>query len=126
MSGHIYIVIVVVFFVQLVLQTDAGIAPDDYSRQCRTDFQYRRAHDWIPYANDTSSGTWKVLIDQYDYQSILGVGGGAVWKAIDADTGTPDRITVRFRLPFANNILIHVFNFSLPKAVVEHAPIKLK
>ena len=74
------------------------IAPSDYydDTTCRTDFAYRTAHDWIPYANDTSSGTWKVLIDQYDYQSVLGFGG--VWKAIDADTGTPDGRTVHFRL----------------------------
>ena len=84
------------FLFQLVLQTE-GVAPNDYSITCRTDFQYRQAHDWIPYANATSSGTWKVLIDQYDYQSILGFGG--VWSALDADTQpTPDRITVRFRL----------------------------
>ena len=74
---------------------DAAVAPNDYSITCRTDFQYRAAHDWIPYANDTSSGTWKVLIDQYDYQSILGFGGA--WKAIDADMQpTPDGRTVRF------------------------------
>jgi hypothetical protein len=115
-----------VIFLSTFAVMDA-IAPNDYSRQCRIDFQYRREHDWIPYANDTSSGTWKVLIDQYDYLSVLGVGGGAVWKAIDADTQpTPDRKTVRFRLPFANNILIHVFNSSSPKEVVGHAPIKLK
>ena len=48
---------------------------------CHTNFSV--AHDWIPYANDTSSGTWKVLIDQYDYQNILGFGG--VWSALDAD-----------------------------------------
>ena len=84
-----------------MLRTADGIAPDDFSITCRTDFLYRQAHDWIPYANDTSSGTWKVLIDQYDYQSVLGVGG--VWKAIDADTPTtPDGIMVRFRLPLTN------------------------
>ena len=76
-----------------------AVAPNDFSITCRTDFQYRLAHDWIPYANDTSSGTWKVLIDQYDYQSILGFGG--VWKAIDADTQpTPDRRTVRLDYKF--------------------------
>ena len=71
-----------------------AIAPHDFSITCRTNFQYRQAHDWIPYANDTSSGTWKVLIDQYDYQIVLGAGGG-VWSALDADTQpTPDGITV--------------------------------
>ena len=79
-------------FLSIFAVMDA-VAPNDYSITCRTDFQYRQAHDWIPYANDTSSGTWKVLIDQYDYLSILGFGG--VWSALDADTQpTPDRITV--------------------------------
>ena len=90
-----YTAIGLAFLLQLVLQTE-GVAPNDFSITCRTDFQYRQAHDWIPYANATSSGTWKVLIDQYDYQSILGDDTGAVWKAIDADTQpTPDGRTVR-------------------------------
>ena len=76
-----------------------AIAPNDYFRMCREDFLYRQAHDWIPYANNTSSGTWKVLIDQYDYQSVLGFQG--VWSALDADTQpTPDGITVRFILVY--------------------------
>ena len=78
---------------QCTLAVMDAVAPNDFSITCRTDFQYRQAHDWIPYANDTSSGTWKVLIDQYDYQSILGTSG--VWEALDADTQpTPDGITV--------------------------------
>ena len=97
MSSYWYVAVSSVLLVQLVLRTGGvRVAPSDYydDTTCRTDFAYRTAHDWIPYANDTSSGTWKVLIDQYDYQSILGFGG--VWKAIDADTGTPDGRTVRF------------------------------
>ena len=58
-------------FLSIFLSTfagmDAAVAPNDYFITCRTDFHYRAAHDLIPYANDTSSGTWKVLIDQYDY-----------------------------------------------------------
>ena len=103
MSGPFYVIVRVclVFLVQLVVRTADGIAPNDFSITCRTGLQYRTAHDWIPYANDISSGTWKVLIDQYDYQSILGFGG--VWSALDADTQpTPDGITVRFRLPLAD------------------------
>ena len=92
MSVHWYVAVSLVFLVQLVLQTD-GIAPNDRHTECRTDFLYRTAHDWIPYANATSSGTWKVLIDQYDYRSVLDTVG--VWEAINADTATPDRITVR-------------------------------
>ena len=71
-----------VIFLSTVGIMDA-VAPNDYDSNCRTNFLYRVAHDWIPYANDTSSGTWKVLIDQYDYQNILGLGG--VWSALDAD-----------------------------------------
>ena len=60
-----------------------AIAPDDRHDICRTNFRYRPAHDWIPYANDTSSGTWKVLLDQYDYQNLLGAGTPAgVWSAV--------------------------------------------
>ena len=52
-------------------------------------FRYRVAHDWIPYANDTSSGTWKVLLDQYDYQNLLGGGTPAgVWST---EQFSPDR-----------------------------------
>ena len=70
-----------------------AVAPDDYNTICRTNFLYRTAHDWIPYANDTSSGTWKVLIDQYDYLNIIGYSG--VWSTLDDDTQpTPDGKTV--------------------------------
>ena len=63
-----------------------AIAPDDRHDICRTNFRYRVAHDWIPYANDTSSGTWKVLLDQYDYQNILGTGiPSGVWTERDID-----------------------------------------
>ena len=93
MAGCWYVVVGMVFFFQLVLQTD-GVAPDDYNTICRTNFLYRVAHDWIPYANDTSSGTWKVLIDQYDYQNLIGHSG--VWSTLDADRQpTPDGKTVR-------------------------------
>ena len=71
-----------------------AVAPDDYNTSCRTNFLYRTAHDWIPYANNTSSGTWKVLIDQYDYENIIGHNG--VWNTLDDDTQpTPDGKTVR-------------------------------
>jgi hypothetical protein len=62
------------------------------------EYQYRKAI-LNQYANDTSCGTWMVLIDRYydDYQSVLGFQG--VWSELDADTQpTPDGITVRFRL----------------------------
>ena len=117
-------------FLAIFLSTFAvmdAVAPNDFSVTCRTDFQYRAAHDWIPYANDTSSGTWKVLIDQYDYQSILGADPRTVWKAIDADTQpTPDGITVRLDYKLNRSLVNIFFHFSLPKAVVEHAPIKLE
>ena len=87
-----------VIFLSIFAVLDA-IAPNDFSITCREYFLYRHAHDWIPYANNTSSGTWKVLIDQYDYQSVLGFQG--VWSALDADTQpTPDGITVCFILVY--------------------------
>ena len=59
-----------------------AIAPGDHDDICRTNFRFRPAHDWIPYANDTSSGTWRVLLDQYDYQNLIGDGTPAgVWSA---------------------------------------------
>ena len=74
-----------VIFIATFVAIDA-IASGDYSPICRTDFRYRLAHDWIPYANDTSSGTWKVLIDQYDYQNLEGPGiPPGVWSALDVD-----------------------------------------
>ena len=62
----------------------SALAPDDYNAICRTNFRYRVAHDWIPYANDSSIATaWKVLIDQYDYQNLVGAGTPAgVWSAM--------------------------------------------
>ena len=64
----------------------SAIAPDDRHHICRTNFRYRTAHDWIPYANATSSGTWKVLIDQHDYQNVLGAGSPpGAWTGRDSD-----------------------------------------
>ena len=64
-----------------------AIAPTDFHSICHTNFRYRTSHDWIPYANDTSSGTWKVLIDQYDYENILGQSKipPGVWSERDID-----------------------------------------
>ena len=68
-----------------------GQAPGDSQDICRTDFRHRTPHDWIPYANDTSVGVrgdvkWQVLLDQYDYQNILGSGiPPGVWTARDVD-----------------------------------------
>ena len=82
-----------VIFLSTFAVMDA-VAPDDADSTCRTNHLYRVAHDWIPYANDTSSGTWKVLIDQYDYLNVIGQLG--VWSTLDADTQpTPDGNTVR-------------------------------
>ena len=84
MSSH-YVAVRCSLLVILAIKSSA-IAPDDHHEICRTDFRYRVAHDWIPYANDTSSGTWKVLIDQYDYQNLLGTGiPPGVWTGRDID-----------------------------------------
>ena len=74
----------VIVLVTWPLQLCSAIAPYDRHNICRTNFRYRVAHDWIPYANDTStsSGTWKVLLDQYDYQNLVDAGTPAgVWSA---------------------------------------------
>ena len=69
-----------------------GQAPGDLQEICRTNFRYRVAHDWIPYVNDTSVGVrsevkWQVLLDQYDYQNLLGSGQipSSVWLNRDVD-----------------------------------------
>lgn len=69
-----------------------GQAPGDVNEICRTNFRYRVNHDWIPYVNETSDGVrgdvkWQILIDQYDYQNILGntrIPPG-VWMQSDVD-----------------------------------------
>ena len=74
-----------VLFISIFMVTDA-IAPSDRSLICRNDYRYRVAHDWIPYANSTSSGTWKVLVDQYDYETLEGAGiPPGAWKKLDSD-----------------------------------------
>ena len=92
-SRSIYIIMKVVFIhllldVVLVL----GQAPGDSQDICRTDFRYRVLHDWIPYVNDTAVGVrgdvkWQVLVDQYDYQNILGQASipAGVWMQRDVD-----------------------------------------
>ena len=70
-----------------------GQAPADRQDICRTDFRYYDGlHDWIPYVNDTSDGVrgdvkWQVLLDQYDYQHIVGENNipSGVWTERDFD-----------------------------------------
>ena len=66
-----------------------GQAPDDFSQDCRTNFLYREPHDWIPYVNDTAVGNrgdvkWQVLLDQFDYQTLLPQ-SGVIWTVRDFD-----------------------------------------
>ena len=65
-----------------------AVAPSDRNPTCRTDFRYIVLHNWIPYAEDTSSGiAWKVLIDQYDYESLVGSRmSSAGWSTLDVDS----------------------------------------
>ena len=78
-----------ILFLNLVL----GQAPGDFSSTCRTHFRYRGFHDWIPHVNDTAVGVrgdvkWQVIVDQFDYENILGEGVLAgVWTARDFDGG---------------------------------------
>ena len=67
-------------------------APGDFSDNCRTDFYYYAAHNWIPYVQDISVGVrgqvkWQLLIDQYDYINLLGSEElfPRVWTARDFD-----------------------------------------
>ena len=77
-----------------------AIAPNDRHDICRTNFRYRVAHDWIPYTNDTSSGTWKVLLDQYDYQNLLdGSTPAGVWSAEQFSPDSDGRqVTIKYNL----------------------------
>ena len=71
------------------------VAPMDVLPTCRTNFNFRGAHDWIPFVNDTSDGVrgqvkWQVLLDQYDYENLLGPGliPASPWEARDVDGDT--------------------------------------
>ena len=68
------------------------VAPEDVQTICRTSFEYRGPHDWIPYVNDTSVGVrgevkWQVLLDNYDYQNLIGTNifPPSVWEVWDFD-----------------------------------------
>ena len=81
-----------IFILSMCLIHINGQAPGDAQSFCRTDFRYRTPHDWIPYVNDTSVGVrgqvkWQVLLDQYDYQQILGESAipPGVWISRDFD-----------------------------------------
>ena len=113
-----------VIFISTITAIDA-IAPGDRSPICRTNFRYRLSHDWIPYANDTSSGTWKVLIDQYDYETLEGQFSipPGVWSALDVDN---DGLRVGILTSKIANcsVVRFCFAFSSSKEVVGHVPIK--
>ena len=112
MAHYRYVAGGLVFVGQLMLWAEC-IAPNDFDPICRTDFRYRVAHDWIPYANDTSSGTWKVLIDQYDYENLLNPGPPPkVWSVKDVDgTGTTVRRVSSDHVTVASTKM-QTFNFS--------------
>ena len=83
---------VILFLLSMCFTLIVGQAPRDFQEICRTDFRYRTVHDWIPYVNDTSVGVrgdvkWQVLIDQYDYQNLLGASQipASVWLNRDID-----------------------------------------
>ena len=88
---------ILVVLLALYIQTSlvVAVAPYDAHPTCRTHFRYRVHHDWILYANDTSSGTWRMLVDQYDYQNVLGETTlpPGVWAARDVD-GDGRQVTV--------------------------------
>ena len=78
----------ILFLLSMCFTLIVGQAPGDFQEICCADFRYRKLHDWIPYVNDTSVGVrgdvkWQVLIDQYDYQNLLGTGQipASVWRS---------------------------------------------
>ena len=82
------------FLLSICITLIMGQAPGDFQTICRNSFQYRGIHDWIPYVNDTSDGVrgevkWQVLLDQYDYQNILGENlfPPSPWEGRDFDGG---------------------------------------
>ena len=85
MAAHGFLVVLFALYVQSLRVV--AVAPYDGHPTCRTNFRYRGHHDWIPYANNTSSGTWRMLVDQYDYQNVLGEFAfpAGVWTARDVD-----------------------------------------
>ena len=81
----------------VVLAQVSALAPlkceevNTYSDTCRTHFRYRAHHDWMPYANASSGNgiKWRVILDQYDYQTLLGSSFfqtiPSTWKGVDVD-----------------------------------------
>ena len=116
--------IVEILLVILAIQTlrlVGAVAPADRHGICRTDFRYRALHDRIPYANDTSSGTWRMLLDQNDYQNIIGGFPTGVWTARDFDgDGRTVISAIVFRLHTSNQLSYRMIRSSSRKATEEH------
>ena len=87
MTGCGLVAFLIASAVVLKASPSQGIAPYDRHSTCRSNFRYRGHHDWMPFANDTSEGTWRMLLDQYDYQNVLGEFAfpAGVWTARDID-----------------------------------------
>ena len=87
MSSSVLVALLIASAVVLKPLPSQAIAPYDRHSTCRTHFRYRGHHDWMPFANDTSDGTWRMLLDQYDYQNVLGeyTLPRGVWTARDVD-----------------------------------------
>lgn len=56
-----------------LIKSSMSQAPLDYDNICRTNFRF--ANDHIFPEN------WKILLDSYDYQNLI----GTVWEPVDAD-----------------------------------------
>ena len=91
MEVTLFLLSIALCFSLTMAQGQIPVAPEDAQTVCRTFFQYRGAHDWIPYVNDTSNGVrgevkWQVLLDQYDYQNLVGAGSPpSPWEVRDFD-----------------------------------------
>ena len=90
-AGHTMQLLLCCLFGLVLTQVSAVTFPECenvYHETCRTNFRYRSHHDWIPYANGSSENgiKWRVLVDQYDYQNVVGFTfPPSVWKNIDED-----------------------------------------
>ena len=107
MAAHSILAVIFALCIQCLLVV--AVAPYDAHSTCRTHFRYRVHHDWIPYANDTSSGTWRMLVDQYDYQNVLGENAlpPGVWtsKDVDGDTRQVTLLYSKYCCSGFNNII---------------------
>ena len=113
-AGHIMQLLLFCLFGVVLAQVSAFAPPkceEDYHETCRTNFRYRSHHDWMPYANASSENgiKWRVILDQYDYQTLVGEFSfpQGVWKDLDEDKdGRSVRMLISSTMHSTNYLLI--------------------